>query len=91
MNRARGAIFPEVYKVLGTLKPNEISTPIKVPIGYQIVKLNKKVPLKEANLVAVKEALFNDRRTRIFNNYFNGLKKDFKIQLSNQNLLSSLK
>jgi len=90
INRSRGAIFPAVYKQLKKMKDNSISRPIKIPSGYMIVKLNRKIPFKEANQRAIKANYFNKARTRIFNSYFDGIKKDFKVNLLNRSLVKTL-
>lgn len=90
INRSRGAIPPSVYSKLKGMKNNSISRPIRSPSGYVIVRLNRRVPFAEANHVAIKANYFNKSRTRIFNNYFNGLKKHFKLKVVNRSLVKTL-
>ena len=90
INRSQGEIPPEVYSQLKKMKAGSISRPIKIPSGYIIVKLNRKIPLSEANQVAIKANYFNKKRTQIFNSYFDSLKKDFKINFINKDLVKTL-
>ena len=75
INRSRASIFPKVYAKLRGMKNNTISRPIRALNGYIIVKLNRRIPFSEANQVAIKANYFNRERTKIFNDYFNGIKK----------------
>ena len=90
INRSEGEIPPSVYSHLKTMKNGSISRPLRVPTGYVIVKLNRKIPFSEANHVAIKANYFNKKRTKIFNSYFDSLKKDFKINFVNKNLVNTL-
>ena len=90
INRTRASIFPAVYNQLKKMKPGDISNVISVPSGYFIVKLNRKVPFFEANKIAIKANYFNKKRTSLFNNYFDGLKKDFKVNIVNRAFIKTL-
>ena len=90
INRSKASIFPEVYDKLKGMKNTSINRPIRVPAGYVIVKLNRRVPFNEANQTAIKANYFNKRRTAIFNSYFDKLKKDFKITFVNRSLVKTL-
>ena len=90
INRSQGEIPPAVYSHLKTMKNESISRPIRIPTGYVIVKLNRKIPFSSANQVAIKANYFNKNRTKIFNSYFDSLKKDFKINFVNKSLVKTL-
>ena len=90
INRSQGEIPPAVYSQLKRMKDGSISRPIQIPSGYAIVKLNRRVPFSEANQIAIKANYFNKKRTEIFNAYFNSLKKGFKIEFVNKNLVKTL-
>ena len=91
LSRSRGTILPNVYKKLKTMKPGQISAPIRVATGYQIVKLNERTPFSRANKILIKADYFNEQRTTIFNNYFNSLKRQFSIKIVNKGLINNLK
>lgn len=90
INRSRASVFPEVYERLKSMKNNSISRPIRVPSGYVIVRLNRRVPFAEANKVAIRANYFNRSRTKIFNTYFDSLKKNFKVNILNKALVKTL-
>ncbi|MCY4320897.1 MAG: peptidylprolyl isomerase [Bdellovibrionaceae bacterium] len=90
INRSQAEIPPAVYSQLKKMKNGQISRPIRIPSGYAIVKLNQKVPFSEANHIAVKANYFNKKRTEIFNSYFDSLKKDFRINFVNKDLVKTL-
>ena len=90
VNRSRALIPPEVYTKLQSMKNNTISRPIRVQSGYFIIKLNRRIPFSEANKVAIKANYFTRGRAKIFNNYFDGLKKDFKVKIVNKALIQTL-
>lgn len=90
VNRSRAVIFPPVYNRLQKMKPEQISQPFRVATGYYIVKLIRRVPFKGANVVSIKANYFNEERTRIFNRYFDGLKKQFTIKMVDRKLIQSL-
>ena len=90
INRSQAEIPPSVYSKLKKMKNGSLSRPIRIPTGYVIVKLNRKVPFAEANQIAIKANYFNKRRTKIFNSYFDSLKKHFKIEFVNKGLVKTL-
>ena len=90
VNRSRGVIFPPVYNRLKKMKPGRISEPFRVSTGYYIIKLIRRVPFKEANTHKIRLDYFNEERTRIFNRYFNKLKKHFTVKVVDKKLIQSL-
>lgn len=90
INRSAASIPPTVYSQLKKMKNKSISRPIRVPTGYVIVKLNQRVPFSEANQTMIKANYFTRERTKIFNAYFDGLKKDFRVNILNRELIKTL-
>jgi len=90
INRSKAAIFPQAYNQLKKMRASSISKPIRVASGYVIIRLNRRVPFAEANQTAIKANYFNKKRTELFNNYFTGLKKSFKIRIINKELIKTL-
>ena len=90
VNRSRAVILPPVYAQLKKMKPGQISKPFRVPNGYNIIKLIRRVPLKEANVQSIKLDYFNEERTRVSLKYFNSLKKLFTVKMVNEKLIQSL-
>lgn len=90
LNRSKGHILPKVYARLKTMKNNQISEPVRVVNGYRIIRLNRRVPFKEANLTSVRLDYFNEERVKMFNAYFDSLKKHFKTAVLNRKLIDSI-
>ena len=90
LNRSKGHILPKVYARLRTMTNNQLSEPVRVVNGYRIVRLNRRVPFKEANLTSVRLDYFNEERVKMFNAYFDGLKKHFKTAILNRQLIDSI-
>ena len=90
INRSKASIFPAVYSQLKKMKEQSISKPIRVPSGFVIVKLNRKIPFNEANTTAIKANYFNRKRTDLFNSYFNSLRSQFKVRFVNRELIKTL-
>ena len=90
INRSRASIPPAAFEQLKRMKRGAISQPIRSPYGYLIVKLNRRVPFSEANQIAIKANYFNEKRTQIFNNYFDRLKRDFKVNIVQPELVKTL-
>ena len=88
--RNRNTTHPSIYKVIKTMKRNQISRPIRSFDGFYIIKLNRQVPFGEANRTQIKSAYFDQKRTEIFNKYFDGLKKQYTVQI-NQSVLKKIK
>lgn len=91
LSRSRAGILPNVYRKIKTMRHGQVSPPIRVATGYQIIKFNEKTPFERANKVLIKANYFNERRTKLFNNYVNGLKKHFSVKIVNKNLIDELK
>ena len=91
VSRSRGTIPPNVYRAVKAMKSGQISAPIRVATGYWIVKLNEKTPFSRANKMLIKADYFNERRTKIHNDYFNGLRKQFSVKIVNQKRINGLR
>ena len=90
INRSRASIPPRAFAKLKGMKNGSISEPIRYPYGYLILKLNRKVPFAEANQIAIKANYFNEKRSQIFNAFFDRLKKDFKVNIVQPELIKTL-
>lgn len=88
--RTRNTIFPSIYKKIKGMKNGQISSPVEAPGGFYIVRLNRKISFSEANRTQIKVAYFDRERGKILKNYFNGLKKKYKVQV-NRSLLSKIR
>ena len=88
--RTRNTTYPSVYQVVSKMKNRAISTPVRAVDGLYIIKLNQRIPFGEANRTQIKAAYFDKERTKIFNNYFKKIQKQYTVQI-NQVLLKQIK
>ena len=90
MARTRNTIFPSVYKKIKRMKNGQVSSPVEAPGGFYIIKLNRKISFSKANRTQIKVAHFDRERGKVLKNYFNGLKKKYKVQV-NRSLLAKIR
>jgi len=79
----RGRMVPEFEEAAFSLKPGEISAPLKTQFGYHIIKV---IERKEGNMVPFEEAketvtrqLLSEKQKGAFDAYIEGLKKKSKV------------
>ena len=88
--RPRHLVYPTIYEKLKKMKDGQISSPIKTSTGFYIVRLNRKIPFGEANRTQIKTAYFDQKRSQALAQYFNSLKKKYKVQ-ANKDLLDDFR
>ncbi|MBI5676055.1 MAG: peptidylprolyl isomerase [Nitrospirae bacterium] len=79
----RGRMLPEFEEAAFSLKPGEISAPLKTQFGYHIIKVTERkegamVPFEEAK-ETVKRQLLSEKQKSAFDAYIDALKKKSKI------------
>ncbi len=82
VNYSRTNLYPLIYDAVKSLKKNQVTRPIRTPNGFYIVKLNRKVPFKEANVEDIKNQMRTERRTEVFNQYLGNIQKKYKVEIS---------
>jgi peptidyl-prolyl cis-trans isomerase C len=80
---SRGRMVPEFEEAAFSLKPGELSAPLKTQFGYHIIKSVEKtngsiVPFEEAK-ATVKRQLISEKQKSAFDAYIESLKKKSKI------------
>ena len=58
----------------------EVSGIVETQFGYHIIKMTGKRSYDNANKRAIRIAVFDEKRKDVFNDYFDKLKKGYKIQ-----------
>ncbi len=82
INYSRTNLYPLIYDAIKSLKKNQITKPIRTPNGFYIVKLNRGVPFREANVEDIKNQMRTEKRTKAFNQYLDKIQKKYKIKVS---------
>ncbi|MBX9767451.1 MAG: peptidylprolyl isomerase [Bdellovibrionales bacterium] len=79
-------IVPEYYKAAAGMKEGEIKGLIETRFGFHIIKLTGKNNYDQSNKRQIRSAVFDEKRKKIFDEYFVKLKKTYAIK-TNPNLL----
>ena len=79
----RGRMVPEFEEAAFSLKPGEVSAPLKTQFGYHIIKVTESkegamTPFEEAK-ETVKRQLISEKQKSAFDAYVEGLKKKSKV------------
>ena len=82
INYSRTNIYPLIYDAVKSLKKNQMTKPIRTPNGFYIIKLNRRVPFREANVEDIKNQIRTDKRTKVFDAYLNDIQKKYKVKIS---------
>jgi len=90
---SKGQMVPEFESAAMSLKPGQISEPVKTKVGYQIIKVTDKKMGQPVDFDKVKnlisQNLMAEKQKEVFDSYVEGLKKSFKVEI-NKEALSKL-
>jgi parvulin-like peptidyl-prolyl isomerase len=70
------------YDTLLKMKVGEVSAPVESRQGYHIIKVTARNSYEDADKRQVRAAVFDEKRAKIFNEYFDKLKKQYHIQVN---------
>lgn len=70
------------YDTLVKMRVGDVSAPIESRQGYHIVKVTGRNSYEDADKRQVRAAVFDEKRAKIFNDYFDKLKKQYRIQVN---------
>ena len=79
-------IVPEYYKAASSMKEGEVKGLVETRFGFHILKLTGKNNYDQSNKRQIRSAVFDEKRKKIFDEYFAKLKKSYAIK-TNPNLL----
>ena len=79
----RLSVLPSYYETALKLKQGEVSNVVETPYGFHIIQIVRKNPYEEANKRQVRAAVFEKKRLTIFNDYFDKVKRQYKITVNN--------
>lgn len=86
----RITVVPTYYEAMVALKPNEISKPVPTLYGYHIIKVTGRRSYDDANKRQIRAAVFDVKRKRLFDQYFNKISSKYKVT-KDEKLIKSLK
>lgn len=78
----RIAWVPSFYEAAMKMNVGDISPLVETQFGYHIIKVTGRRTFDNANKRAIRTAVFDEKRRDAFNDYFEKLKKNYKIQLN---------
>jgi parvulin-like peptidyl-prolyl isomerase len=81
---------PALYETIMKMKVGEISTPVESPMGFHIVKVTGRRAFKDADHVAIRAGVLNEKRKAIFDAYFKKVRGRYSVT-KNEKLIKSLK
>jgi peptidyl-prolyl cis-trans isomerase C/peptidyl-prolyl cis-trans isomerase D len=71
---------PAYYDTVLKMKVGEISPLVETQFGFHIIKVTGRRAYENANKRVIRAAVFDEKRRETFNEYFDKLKKNYKIQ-----------
>lgn len=87
--QARNTMIPHYYNAAIKQRVGGIAPLIETKYGFHIVKLTGKNPYNKANKETLRQAVFENKKKRLFDVYFIGLKKSYRVT-KNQTLMKRL-
>src|SRR5690606_18524249 len=71
---------PSYYDTILRMKVGSISPLVETQFGYHIIKVTGRRSFANANKRTIRAAVFDEKRRETFNDYFEKLKKNYKIK-----------
>jgi len=87
--QSRVTLVPTYYDAAIGMKKDQIKGLIESRYGFHIIKLTDRRSYSSANKRQIRAAVFDQKRKKLFDQYFSQLKKQYKISKSTQNLKST--
>jgi len=75
-------LVPPYYETILKMKVGEVRGLIETQYGFHIVKVTGRRSFADANKRQIRAAVFDEKRKEIFNDYFNRLKRQYKIEVN---------
>ena len=75
------SIHPKYYETLKKLKMGQVSPPVQGVYGFHIIKKTGIHSYERANKNAIKVAVFDEKRFKIFDKYFQQLKQKYSVSV----------
>ena len=81
--QSRITIVPAMYEAALKAKVGDIKGLIETPLGFHIIKITGRRSYENASKRAIRLAVFDEKRKQYFDEYFEKLKKQYPIKVSN--------
>lgn len=82
--QSRISLIQPYYEAALALKLNQISNVIETPFGFHIIKLTGRRSYAEATKREIRMAVFDEKRRVVFDNFFNNIKKKYRINVNSK-------
>ncbi|MCB0385287.1 MAG: peptidylprolyl isomerase [Bdellovibrionales bacterium] len=88
--QSKVTLVPPIYDTVMKMKVGQVRGIVETRYGFHILKLVEKGSYDNANKRQIRAAVFDSKRKDIFDDFFSGLKKKYKIS-TNKSALKKLK
>lgn len=88
--QSRVTLMPLIYETAMNMKAGEIKGLIETRFGFHILKMIERRSYDMADKRQIRAAVFEDKRAKVFNDYFEKLKKSYRVDI-HKDVLKSLK
>ncbi len=75
-------LAPEYFQAIKGKKPDTITSPVRTQFGYHIVKILAVKDIKSINTALYKKVVYDQKRDKLLENYFSGMRKNAKISVN---------
>jgi peptidyl-prolyl cis-trans isomerase C/peptidyl-prolyl cis-trans isomerase D len=86
--QSRVTLLPAVYDVAVNMKEGEVKGLVETRYGFHIIKLIYRRSYDLADKQQIRAALFDVKRAKLFNDYFEKAKKGYKVEINREALKS---
>lgn len=88
--QSRMTLPSAIYDTALGMNKGEIKGPVETPYGFYILKLLDKRSYEMADKHLLRAAVVTERRTKIFDEYFEKAKKGYKVEINQEALKSAI-
>ncbi|MCS6838408.1 MAG: peptidylprolyl isomerase [Bdellovibrionaceae bacterium] len=89
--QSRATVLPNFYEAILGMKVGEIKGVIESPNGFHIVKVTDRRSYENSDKRQLKALVFDEKRAQILNEYFEKLKKEYKVEINRNTLNKAIK
>lgn len=87
--QSKATLAPIIYQKTSGMKPGEVSGIIETQFGFHIIKFLDRQSYALADKRQIRSAVYEDKRSQIFDDYFEKAKKSYRIEI-NKNAINSV-